>query len=202
MEYCIYHRHTSCPADLWCTAWGVCIVWSQDLTYWFSRNQTQRLSWRRFIYLFLRTCATARSQLVWDVSVFVFGMEHLVALFCYLRNKAAFRHVCVPADEARQEKQVYVPPLGSGDPTGNCLSGFSIAHGKGRRILPGWRPRSSSYLFRGRACANAAGSAMIGRCVTSGAGLAHGFAWTALGTLRQDGVIYLHSYIPDAYVVT
>lgn len=46
-------------------------------------------------------------------------MEHLVAPFCYLRNKAAFRHVCVGADKARQEKLVYVPPLGSEDPTGN-----------------------------------------------------------------------------------
>lgn len=63
-------------------------------------------------------------------------MEQLVAPFRCLR-KAAFRHVCVPADEARQEKQVYVPLLGSGDPTGNCLSVFSIPHGGERWMLPG-----------------------------------------------------------------
>lgn len=68
--------------------------------------------------------------------MFVFRMEHLVAPFCYLR-KAAFRHVCVTADKAWQEKQVYVPLLGSGDPTGNGLSAFSIPHGGERWMLPG-----------------------------------------------------------------
>lgn len=33
-------------------------------------------------------------------------------------------------------------------------------------------------------------SAVIGRPMTSGAGLTRGFAWTALGTVCQDGVIY------------
>lgn len=38
---------------------------------------------------------------------------------------------------------------------------FSIADG----ILPGWHHHPSSYLCWGPACANAAGSAMIGKCV-------------------------------------
>lgn len=37
---------------------------------------------------------------------------------------------------AQQEKQVYVPPLCSGDPKGKCLSGFSVADKEGR-IVPG-----------------------------------------------------------------
>lgn len=145
------------PAKCQCTSWEVCSA-SRDLTY--CQNKTQRLSWHQFIYLFVSvrtdTRTAVRSQLVWDLSVFVFGMEHLVAPFCYLRNKAVFRHVCVFADEARQEKQVYVPLLHSGDPKGKCLSGFSIADGEGR-ILPGWRRRPSSYLCWGPACASAAG---------------------------------------------
>lgn len=132
----------------------------QILAFWSSGcHGAQRLSWHRF-YLFVSvwtdTRTTVRSQLVWDLSVFVFEMEHLVASFCYLRNKAAFRHVCVFADEARQEKQVYVLLLCSGDPKGKCPSGFSVADGEGR-ILPGWRRRPSSYLRWGPACASAAG---------------------------------------------
>lgn len=156
------------------------LVWSQDLTYWFFF--TQRLSWSPFIYLFLRTCAIARSQLVWDLSVFVFGMEHLVAPFCYLRNKAAFLHVCVPADEARQEKQVYVPLVSSADPTGNLWSGFSITYGGERWILPGWRPFSSSYLFwMCKPCRFGCDWQMC----DVGAGFTRSFAWTALGMFRQ-----------------
>lgn len=92
----------SSPSLLFSLRTLVSFVWS-DLTCWFGINQTQVVMAPVYL-LFLRTCATARSQLVWDVSVFVFGMEHFVASFCYLRNKAVLRHVCVPADEARQEK--------------------------------------------------------------------------------------------------
>lgn len=68
----------------------VSFVWS-DPTCWFGRNQTQIVMAPVYL-LFLHTCATARSQLVWDVSVFVFGMEHFVAPFCYLRKKS-----CAPS---------------------------------------------------------------------------------------------------------
>lgn len=200
LRWNIYHQHTSCPADLQWTAGGVWLVWSQDLTYWFSRNQTQRLSWHRFIYLFLRTCTTARSQLVWDMSVFVFEMEHLVAPFCYLRSKAVMFVFLLTRNGRKNRSTCLRSVLRTRQGTAWVVFPSRTAGKDG--ILPGWRSHSSSYLFWGPACASAAGSAVIGRCVTSGAGFARNFAWTASGTLRQDGVIYLHSYIPDAYSVT
>lgn len=87
-------------------------------------------------------------------------MEHLAAPFCYLRNEAAFRHVCVFADKARQlthrEKQVYVPLLAfffstKHDPRTQKKKPGHLSHfstmGWQRAVLSEWCHHSGSYLF-------------------------------------------------------
>lgn len=133
----VTHRLSTCQPSTYSrrSSASSSAVWSRDLTYWFSRKQTQWLSWQSFIYLFVSTT----SQLVWGrVCVCVWDGTPRGAILVLTQQSCVPSCLCfLLTRHGRKNRSTCLRSILGTRKKGESLSAFSIADGK-RRTLPGF----------------------------------------------------------------